>query len=103
MAKQPETLFKEKVQRHIKDLPNTWFEKIQQVSIRGTPDMLGCVNGHFVALELKTNTGKQSKLQTYTLSKIIKAGGYAIELNPDNFERVMALLERLSAKNSDCI
>lgn len=70
--------------------------KIQQLSISGTPDFLICLNGVFIALELKTNTGKVSKLQEYNLNKIAKCGGISIVLMPQNFDETMAFLDNVS-------
>lgn len=100
MSKQPETLFKEKVQARLRNVPNSWFEKIQQVGKRGTPDILGCVNGFFVALELKIPGGRLDKLQKYTLDKIhLEAKGIAIELRPDNLDETINFLVYLGDKS----
>lgn len=96
MAKQEETKFKEKVATKLKTLKNVWFVKVQQLSISGTPDYLMCLNGVFIALELKTDTGKVSKLQEYNLNKIAKCGGISIVLMPQNFDETMAFLENVS-------
>lgn len=100
MAKKPETLFKERIMPTLKALPNTWLVKTQQVSIRGTPDILMCISGIFVALELKTNKGKVDKLQRYTLDKINFAGGYGLVIDPNNWDDAYRLLLRLSNKEA---
>lgn len=43
----------------------------------GTPDVLACVAGRFVGIEVKTEEGKPSKLQSYRLKQIHQAGGTA--------------------------
>lgn len=96
MAKKPETLFKERVLPLIKALPNTWAVKIQQVAIRGTPDIIACVNGHFVAIELKTDIGKIDKLQQYTLGSIKNANGLAYVVSPKNWDDLYVKLVVLS-------
>lgn len=94
MGKQPETLFKENVLRRLRELPSSWWVKIQMVAVCGIPDILGCVNGQFVALELKKSAhDRPTTLQEWVLNKIQMAGGYAVEVNPDNFEE---LFEKLS-------
>ena len=87
MSKQPETLFKERVLARLDAIPNLWVEKIQQVSIRGTPDLLICYRGMFVAWELKTDSGVADALQEYKLGKIEKAGGIARIVRPSNLEQ----------------
>lgn len=51
--------------------------KVIQASKAGVPDLLACVNGRFVALEVKKpDTVKNtSKLQVYNLNKIKESGG----------------------------
>lgn len=90
--KQPETRFKEKVQRDLKKLPFCFPIKIQQRAIRGTPDLLVCLSGKFVALELKTDSGKVDALQEFTLISIAKAGGIALVVTPSNWEKIFQAL-----------
>jgi len=59
----------------------------------GIPDLLCCVNGRFVAIELKTETGKASKLQEYHIKKIQESGGQAIVLRPSGFKAFKAFIE----------
>lgn len=80
----------------LQELPGVWSCKIQQVSKVGTPDVLICLAGVFVAIELKTNEGKLSKLQIYNLEKIAQCGGMAMVLTPDNLERNFKILEDLA-------
>ena len=44
----------------------------------GIPDIIACVNGRFVAFEVKTEIGKTTALQDATIRKIINAGGTAV-------------------------
>lgn len=97
MAKQPETLLKERVLKDLRTIDCCWYAKIQQTAIRGTPDILACIDGYFVSLELKTNTGKLDKLQSYTLRKIIQSGGLAYEVNPDNWNEIFSELSKIHA------
>ena len=43
----------------------------------GIPDILICMEGRFIALELKVGKNKPTKIQDYHLRKIRKAGGYS--------------------------
>lgn len=54
-----------------------WFTKVSDRYITGVPDIIGCISGHFFALELKRDEGKPSKLQEYNIELIKKAGGKA--------------------------
>lgn len=44
----------------------------------GIPDLLCCIRGRFVAVEVKTPEGKLSPLQERNLDRIANAGGVAI-------------------------
>lgn len=93
MPKKPETLFRERVTPLLKALPFTCVLSIQQVAIRGTPDMLLCIAGHFVALEFKKDERSQpTKLQRHTLEKIERAGGSAFVVCPENWDRIYSHL-----------
>lgn len=48
----------------------------------GTPDIIACIKGHFVALEVKATTGKPSELQLYHLSNIMFNRGYGAIIVP---------------------
>lgn len=98
MALQPETKFKVNIVRPaLNKISNSYFEKIQQVAIHGTPDFLGCVHGYFVALELKKNSlAKLSALQEYTLKRVESAGGIGLVAYPDNWIQCLRFLTALS-------
>ncbi len=49
-------------------------------STAGIPDIICCYRGKFVAFEVKTLTGKLSKLQEITIKRINEAGGMAIKV-----------------------
>lgn len=52
-----------------------WFTKISDRYMKGVPDIIGCIDGKFFALELKRDKGTPSMLQEYNVDKIKKAGG----------------------------
>ena len=43
----------------------------------GIPDIIACLHGRFLAFEVKTETGKLSKLQAITIQRIREAKGKA--------------------------
>ena len=61
----------------------------------GSPDIICCFNGLFVALEVKTEKGITSKLQEYHQKEILKSGGRALIVR--SVEEVKALIEELKA------
>ncbi len=97
MAKQRETLFKEKVLKDLALLPHTWVFKTQEVSKRGIPDILICCNGHFIALELKVEENTVDPLQCWTLNKITAAGGLALPTYPKTWPRILGILKTVSS------
>lgn len=46
----------------------------------GIPDIIACIHGRFVAFEVKTPTGKLTKLQEITIRKIQNAKGQAFKV-----------------------
>lgn len=54
-----------------------WKEHGGLYGTAGIPDIIACVDGRFVAFEVKTETGRLTKLQEVTLGRIRDAGGRA--------------------------
>lgn len=52
----------------------------------GIPDIIACVKGYSVWIEVKAQNGKPSELQLYHCQKIREAGGFAFVLYPSGFE-----------------
>lgn len=65
--------------RLLRKTPNCfcWKEHGGMYGTAGIPDVIACVDGRFVAFEVKTETGKLSRLQEVTLGRIRNAGGKA--------------------------
>jgi Holliday junction resolvase len=47
----------------------------------GIPDIIGCKNGKFIAIECKAGKGKVTALQERELNAIAAAGGFACLVN----------------------
>lgn len=88
--------FENKIKKFLKD-NNCWYVKFfaNRMTKSGIPDILACVNGHFVAIEVKAQNGKPSDLQLYNVKKIREAGGVAIILYPDGFDEFKKLIGEL--------
>lgn len=101
---QHETKFKKRIRPLLDSLPFSWWVKTQMVALLGIPDFMGCVNGQFVALELKRGlTGSRgeseaTKLQSWVLSKIRAAGGITFVVTPENWGEIYPLLQQIAAK-----
>ncbi len=96
----PETKFRAKLRARLELVPNSFWESIQQKTIQGTPDIIGCVNGFFVALELKaTPSASASALQLLKLKRICNAGGVGYLVHPENMENTLELINHLGGQN----
>lgn len=60
--------------------PGIYVRKIAQgaYSHGGIPDLVGCLNGKFFAIEVKQELGKPSRLQELEIDNIHKAKGLAL-------------------------
>lgn len=96
MAQKPETKFKEKVLKELSKLG--YFEKIQQVGKRGTPDIIGCIRGRYIALELKrSEKARIDKIQLLKLKEIShKGGGVSLIVYPENWAEILDQLKEFS-------
>lgn len=108
----PETKFKNEVQKWLisqgiyqagtpkqkMTLPVVgWFVKIWGGGMQkeGIPDILLCVNGFFISLELKSATGRPSELQKKNTAMVNESGGVGVILYPDGFENFKNIIRGL--------
>lgn len=59
----------------------------------GTPDILACLNGRFIGIEVKAGKNKPTDLQTLNLKRIDEAGGLALVINETNLDQLEFTLE----------
>lgn len=92
-----EKRFKEKVQKDLNTLENVWYFKSQERAVRGIPDIVMCLNGYFVALELKrSDKSVISALQVYTIHSIKSKGqGTAYVACPENWGKIFPVLKKI--------
>ena len=84
-----------KILRYLKTIPNcfAWKEHGGMYGTAGIPDIIACVDGRFYAFEVKTPSGKLTKLQEISIQRIQKAKGKAFKVT--SIEEVKQILERL--------
>ncbi len=70
-----------------------WKEHGGQFGNAGLPDIIACINGRFIAFEVKTATGKLTVLQAVTVRQIQAAGGTAAVVR--SVEDVRAVIAKL--------
>ena len=70
------------IMRYLKTVPSCfcWKQHGGQFGTAGVPDIICCLNGRFVAFEVKTESGKLTKLQEATIQKIQRAKGEAFKV-----------------------
>jgi len=85
-----ESKIQTKILKWLDAQPNIWTVKTVVTNKSGTPDILCCVEGRFVAFEVKAAKGKVSKLQEYRIAEIQSAGGKAYVVR--NLEEVKKYL-----------
>lgn len=68
------------IMKYLKTVPGCfcWKEHGGMYGTAGIPDIIACINGHFYGFEVKTESGKPTKLQEATIRKILAAGGTAL-------------------------
>lgn len=91
-----ETKFRKSVRKDLNTLPSTAIFPIQQASIKGDPDYILCIQGQFVALELKDVGERPSPLQQHKLDNVLNAGGSAFVADKSNWPDIFALLKNLA-------
>ena len=93
-----EKQFQKKVINYLNSLPHTWFFKVWGGGFQrsGIPDLICCINGVFVALELKGKGGKPTKLQELNINHINAAGGIGLILYPADFKEFKTLVKEVS-------
>jgi Holliday junction resolvase len=62
----------------------------------GIPDIVGCFNGVFFAVECKAGRNIPTALQEREISKIRNAGGHAWLVNEENVDQLYELMNELS-------
>lgn len=65
------------VQKYLKMQKDTWFYKASDRYTSGIPDIIACVNGQFVAIELKGDGYHPTAVQTMKIGKIVNSSGIA--------------------------
>ena len=59
----------------------------------GIPDIIGCMDGRFIAIECKAGKGQLTELQKRELEKIMHADGLTFVAREDNLEEIKAKLQ----------
>ena len=92
----PEKHFETKIKEFL-DSEGAWYVKYfaNRNTKSGIPDILACVNGYFVAIEVKAQNGTVKALQEHHLTEIRIAGGFSFALYPSGFEKFTEFIKGL--------
>lgn len=79
MASQPERVVTDRIMRILRAMDGVWCFKAHGGPFQraGVPDIIGCIDERFFAIEVKARSGKTTALQELTIQHIIAAGGLA--------------------------
>ena len=82
--------------RYLKTVPGcfAWKSHGGMYGVAGLPDIICCIGGRFVAFEVKTPSGKLTKLQETMISKINAAKGNAYKVT--TLQEVREIVENLN-------
>ena len=58
----------------------------------GIPDIIACIDGHFIAIECKAGKGQTTALQDRELNAILNAGGTTYIARENNIDELQQLL-----------
>lgn len=93
----PEKYFEIKVKDFIFE-QGGWLVKFfaNRMTKKGIPDILACINGYFLAIEIKAQNGKPSELQIRNCKKIRSSGGQAFILYPSGFNEFKKIVKAMN-------
>lgn len=92
-----EKIFETKIKKYIEG-SGGWQVKFfaNKYTRVGVPDILACINGYFVGIEVKSSSGSATNIQLHTINTIREAGGFAFVLYPSGWERFKEFVDGLN-------
>lgn len=98
MADTPEKKVKKKVVDILKEYNAYYFYPVTGgYGASGVPDIVACVNGRFLGIEVKADMKKRSvtTLQQKNLNEINKTGGIGVVIDANNLDALVEVLDLL--------
>lgn len=81
---------------------DTWAVKTVTTNRNGTPDILACIRGRFVAIEVKTAKGVVAPLQHHQINLINNTGGIAmVARNTQEVKDMLTAIEKMAIQDGD--
>ena len=100
MARQPESRLQRRIQDAIRGVfPLAYVRKIHVSEFQsgGIADLICCINGFFIAVEVKVDGGLPSRLQINEAKEVKRAGGLSIIAHSVD-EAVEQIVDHLKSK-----
>lgn len=72
-----ESTIQKSLLRKLRKIPHSKWYNVSDRFGAGRPDIMGCIDGRFFAIEVKYGKGKLTELQKYELLGWLEAGGIA--------------------------
>lgn len=95
MAKMKESRLQARIRKALEDrYPHSWLVKFHggPFTPAGVPDLIGCISGFFIALEVKNPGENPSVIQSRVINRIQLAGGISGVIT--SFEEAVQLIDR---------
>ena len=105
----PEAKFQTVLLKALRKIPHSWFQKINDRTTVGIPDIAGCIRGIFVLIEVKSAPTdwkrKGEKLQKKNLKRVANIGGvsFAVWPDPESDLTMNQLMTRIANSVDSCI
>lgn len=97
-----EKLFENKIKAYLQTRGAYFVKFFANAFTRsGVPDILACVNGYFVGIEVKAKDGRPSELQLLNVRQIREAGGFAFILYPSAYDKFTKFINGLDRDEYD--
>jgi hypothetical protein len=85
-----------RVFKALRELPSSYWFKLDQKVRRADPDIVGCYKGWFITVEVKAEGEEGRPLQKLRQKQIGGAGGIAVEISND--EELELFIQRMRAR-----
>lgn len=104
MALTPEKKVKDKIVKVLKEEGVYYFFPATHGFGRsGIPDIICCVNGYFLAIEVKAGTNKPTALQVREIEAIRRCNGVAVVANDQNWDMVRGLVHKMREQTNGSV
>ena len=102
MSQQSEGTFKQRVVRELKEFYGEDIDILttQERARKGVSDLVICLNGESIRLELKVDGERPTPLQQHRLNRHSKAGGYSFWSTPSRWPSQFETLKERHKKHA---